>query len=462
VQVQVLGLGKAGVAAAQLLHKQGYTVIAQDEMTSPSLQAIAQELRQSGISVELESHFDLKPNSSLIVVSPGIRWDHSSLTQARQQDKLTVIGEAELAWQNLKESSWVGITGTNGKTTTTALVAAMFQAAGYKAPACGNIGLPLCQVVLNSLETGSRPDWIIAELSSYQLEASETLANCSDLRPESLSIGIWTTLTPDHLERHYTLDNYARIKAQLMDRVHYRVLNGDDPYLYSLRNRWPNTLWTSCQDPAAPVYLDLTTQTIVIHEQPWVNLGNFSRRLPGQHNLHNGLMATTAAYCAGLDPETVAHALQTFAGVPHRLEVVQEKNGIRFINDSKATNYDAALVGLQAIDGPIILIAGGQAKKGDPSRWLDLIQQKVSQVFLIGEASSLFAQSLEQIHYTNYQCVETLDKAVSSAWEYAQALPPSSNETHVLFSPACASFDHYQNFEERGNHFRQCCQNLAS
>lgn len=461
MQVQVLGLGKAGVAAARLLQRQGYTVIAQDEATSPSLQIIAEELGHIGIQVELNSYFQLKPASSLIIVSPGIRWDHPSLIQARQQEGLRVIGEAEFAWQHLRKSSWVGITGTNGKTTTTALVAAMFQSAGYEAPACGNIGFPFSQVALNSLETGSDPDWIIAELSSYQLEASHTLAKASDLTSGLSSIGIWTTFTPDHLERHHSLDNYARIKSQLMDRVHYRVLNGDDPYVSSLRNRWPNTLWTSCQDPSAPVYLDLTTQTISIHEKPWVNLGSFSRRLPGQHNLHNGLMATAAAYCAQLDPEKVAHALQTFPGVPHRLEVVQEKNGIRFINDSKATNYDAALVGLHAIDAPIILIAGGQAKKGDPGKWLELIQQKVTQVFLIGEAARFFAESLEQIHYTNYQCVETLDRAVLSAWEYAQDLPHSSNETNVLFSPACASFDHYQNFEDRGNHFRQCCQDLA-
>ncbi len=456
----VLGLGRAGSAAAQLLHQLGHRVWIQDENQSESLARQAQRLQTLGIPVHLGQPFQLSPHPDQIIVSPGIRWDHPVLVQARQQG-IPTLGEAELSWGSLQHLPWVGITGTNGKTTTTALVAALFEAAGQVAPACGNIGVALADIAVAVTQGSLQPDWVVAELSSYQLEASQSLGTGS--------IGLWTTLTPDHLERHHTLDNYAQIKARLLDRARHRVVNGDDPYLYTLRDRWPDTLWTSIQNPQAPVRIE--SGILWVDTQAIAEVQPFRDRIPGSHNLQNLLVATGAAVWAGLDLGCVQTVIDTFAGIPHRLERVRELAGIRFVNDSKATNYDAAWVGLSAVDPPVILIAGGQPKQGDDSAWLELIKAKVAQVLLIGAAADSFAARLEQIHYTDYQLAQTLDVAVKLAWEQGIRLTRASHgpdpvtpavipPVTVLFSPACASFDQYPNFECRGDHFRACCQQL--
>lgn len=432
----------------------------QDEQHSQDLARKQADLAELGIQVSLGHPLERLPQVELIVVSPGIRWDHPALAQARSEG-ISVVGEAEWAWRSLQHLPWVGITGTNGKTTTTALIGAMFAAAGYRAPTCGNIGLPLCQIGLEVLQGQQDPQWIVAELSSYQLEAADTLLQRSvgDLSSSQDHIGVWTTLTPDHLERHGTVESYAAIKARLLDRVSQRVLNGDDPYLYGIRQRWPQTLWTSCDRADAPIRL--RGDQIWVGDRPWVSLGSFTTHLPGRHNLQNLLMATAAAYRAGIEAEAVARAIDTFEGVPHRLQTVRVWQGIRFINDSKATNYDAAVVGLQAVDPPIIVIAGGQPKQGDDSLWLEVIRQKVAGVLLIGAAGPQFAQRLAQIRYTDVQIVDTLDVAVPRAFEWAQSLKGSHREVAVVLSPACASFDQYPNFERRGEHFQICCHHLV-
>ncbi|MEN9204015.1 MAG: UDP-N-acetylmuramoyl-L-alanine--D-glutamate ligase [Thermostichus sp. DG_1_6_bins_120] len=463
MQQQVLGLGIAGRAAARLLQAQGHEVLAWDEQDSPALRQLQSELELEGIPVQLGKPFHLQAGVEQVVVSPGIAWDHPFLEQARRQG-IPVIGEAELAWQSLHFLPWVGITGTNGKSTTTALVAAMFQAAGLQGIPCGNIGLPLCQVALQTLRGELQPDWIVAELSSYQLEASSRLMSSSESGPPR--IGVWTTFTPDHLERHVTLERYASCKARLLNRVGWRVLNGEDAYLYAHRQDWDHLYWTSTRDPRAPVRLQ--QETLWIEDQAIAQLENFSQRCPGQHNLQNLLMAAAAAHLAGIPRQAIQEAIRSFAGMPHRLEwVAQVEVGstvIRFINDSKATNYEAAEVGLKAIDPPIVLIAGGKAKQGEAQAWLHLIQAKVAHVLLIGEAAPAFAAALGEIHYTDLEMVQTLDVAVKRAFELAcslaQKLEDPSRPITVLFSPACASFDQYHSFEHRGHHFRACCQAL--
>ncbi|NER04434.1 MAG: UDP-N-acetylmuramoyl-L-alanine--D-glutamate ligase, partial [Okeania sp. SIO3C4] len=216
-KTHIIGLGKSGVAAARLLKKNGWEVELSDRNTSDSLEQQQQQLTQEGITVKLGYSFEPETSLDLVVVSPGVPWDIPPLQRARESG-IETIGEMELAWRYLKSSPWVGITGTNGKTTTTALVAAIFQTAGLNAPACGNIGYAACELAL--LETP--PDWVIAEISSYQIESSSTLA------PQ---IGVWTTLTPDHLSRHHTIENYFNIKASLLNRSQIQVFNSDDSYM---------------------------------------------------------------------------------------------------------------------------------------------------------------------------------------------------------------------------------------
>ena len=413
------------------------------------LQISRQKLVAEGIEVKLNSSVTLDSNNlaDSIIVSPGVPWDISALVKAREQEVET-IGEIELAWRYLQTVPWVGITGTNGKTTTTALTAAIFQAAGLNAPACGNIGYAACELALQKLVGKNSFDWIVAELSSYQIESSVKLAP---------RIGIWTTLTPDHLSRHKTLANYSEIKASLLRRCDRQILNGDDPYLRTVGSKLgKNIYWTSI-DGKEQLSGDRFSRSYI--EDAWiVALGELIApvslfKMPGKHNLQNLLMAVTAAKLAGIDKTAIAEALATFAGVPHRLEYICTYKEVRFINDSKATNYDAAEVGLASVDAPVILIAGGEAKEGDPNAWIKQITTKVAAVLLIGEAAPAFAQQLSDRSYTDYEIVETMDKAVIRSAELA----PAKNAKVVLLSPACASFDRYQSFEHRGDHFRQLC-----
>lgn len=446
----VIGLGQSGIAAARLLSREGWQVYSSDRNQSPSLVKLQQDLEGEGIQVRLGAGLDLAtlaaesyPKPDLVVVSPGVPWDNPGLVAARAQG-IETIGEIELAWRHLRDHPWIGITGTNGKTTTTALVAAIFKAAGHRAPACGNIGYSACDLIL----AGQPLDWIIAELSSYQLESAPTLA------PQ---IGAWTTFTPDHLNRHRTVENYRDIKAALLYQSDFQVLNGDDPFLRRFGvERWPDAWWTSINGkaalpgtPAQGVYIE--NDWITIQETPLLPLKDW--QVPGQHNRQNLLVAVAIAHLAGIDPTAIAEAVRSFRGVPHRLETILTWQGITFINDSKATNYDAAQMGLAAVPEPVILIAGGEPKAGDDHAWIATIEAKAAAVLLIGEAAPLFAHNLSAAGYSHHECVETMDQAVARAAALAQRFQAKT----VLLSPACASFDQYKNFEQRGDHFRQLC-----
>ncbi|MBD2464495.1 UDP-N-acetylmuramoyl-L-alanine--D-glutamate ligase [Oscillatoria sp. FACHB-1407] len=454
----VIGLGQSGISAARLLKREGWHVTISDRNLAEALAKTQQQLEAESIAVKLGHTFEPDPVlMQRVVVSPGVRWDLPALVKARELG-IETMGEVELAWRSLQSYPWVGITGTNGKTTTTALIAAIFQAAGLNAPACGNIGYAVCEVALTvpsgqSSDPNAKPlDWVIAELSSYQIEASIHVA------PQ---IGVWTTFTPDHLNRHYTLENYFNIKAQLLNQSQYRVLNGDDPYLretlhHTEGDRWESTYWTSVTGRAnlpgkthQGAYIE--DGLAWFQDEPIVPVS--ALRMVGVHNHQNLLMAVATARLAGIPKEAIAQAVHDFPGVSHRLELIRTRNGIQFINDSKATNYDAAQVGLSAVERPVILIAGGEAKAGDDAAWLNTIQEKVTTVLLIGSAAPAFAQRLKEATTCPFEIVETMDRAVVRGAELA----PQTQAKVVLLSPACASFDQYQNFEQRGDHFRQLC-----
>lgn len=447
----VIGLGKSGIAAARLLKQNGWQVTVSDRHTSDALLQQQHKLEREGITVRLAHSLELDTKNlpELVVVSPGVPWDSSALNAARDLGIVT-IGEMELAWRNLKSYPWVAITGTNGKTTTTALIAAIFQTAGLYAPACGNIGYAACDLALDALDNS--PEWVIAEMSSYQIESSPSVAP---------SIGVWTTFTPDHLSRHGTLEHYYDIKTHLLQQSRQQVMNGDDAYLRQIDVKdWSDTSWTSVKgkayligDPAKGTYIE--DGWVVAQGEPVV--ATAALRMAGDHNKQNLLMAVAAARLAGIEKEAIAQAIADFPGVPHRLEHICTWQGISFINDSKATNYDAAQVGLAAVNSPVILIAGGEAKAGDDSSWIETIQDKVAYVLLIGNAATAFAQRLKQVSYSSYEIVEIMDRAVFRAAQLAQQL----NARVVLLSPACASFDQYPNFEQRGDHFRQLCASLS-
>jgi UDP-N-acetylmuramoylalanine--D-glutamate ligase len=447
-KAEIIGLGRSGIAAARLLKKQGYTVTLSDRNHGENLQKSQLELTQEGISVKLGHSFTLDSTDlpDLIIISPGVPWDLPALIEAREKG-IETIGEIELAWRSLSHIPWVGITGTNGKTTTTALIASIFQAAGLNAPPCGNIGYPACELALQD----TQPDWIIAELSSYQIEASSTLAP---------KIGIWTTFTPDHLARHKTLDNYYQIKASLLRRCEAQIFNGDDPYLRKLGpSVWEDAHWTSIGGKET-LLGDIKKGAYL--EDSWITvfgeliMPSSLFKMVGAHNQQNLLMASAAARLANIEKKYITQAMTSFSGVSHRLELICNIDGIEFINDSKATNYDAAQVGLASVKSPVILIAGGEVKEGDDSQWLKEIQTKAVMVLLIGDAATIFAKRLQEINYPHYEIVETMENAVNKSLAMAKKYQAKV----VLLSPACASFDQYQSFEHRGDHFRQLCQSI--
>ncbi|MEH2326612.1 MAG: UDP-N-acetylmuramoyl-L-alanine--D-glutamate ligase [Nostoc sp.] len=476
----VIGLGKSGVAAARLLKREGWEVELSDSNTSETLRQQQQELAAEEITVKLGQSLELNGANlpKLIVVSPGVPWDIPVLIKARKLS-IETIGEIELAWRNLQSLPWVGITGTNGKTTTTALIAAIFQAAGLNAPACGNIGYAASEVALswkgkgaggaggaggafdNSslltphsslLTPNSSVDWVIAEISSYQVESSSSLAP---------RIGVWTTFTPDHLSRHKTLENYYNIKAKLLHQSELQVFNGDDAYLRQQGlSAWPNAYWTSVKgkdflisEKGFYIEDDWVVEKLTATSAPEQIVKVSTLRMVGEHNQQNLLMAVATARLAGINRDAIARAIVEFPGVAHRLEHICTWEGIDFINDSKATNYDAAEVGLASVKSPAILIAGGEAKAGDDTGWLAQIQAKAAAVLLIGSAAPTFAQRLQEVGYYSYHIVETMERAIPKAAELAKEYQAPV----VLLSPACASFDQYPNFEVRGDRFRQLC-----
>ncbi|MCP9849108.1 UDP-N-acetylmuramoyl-L-alanine--D-glutamate ligase [Cyanobium sp. Morenito 9A2] len=450
----VIGLGRSGIGAARLLAAAGERVRLIESKGDQAHQAQASELEAEGIEVRLNT--PLAPEAFhwpggravKVVVSPGIRWDHPTLVALRQGG-VAVIGEMVVAWEALDSVPWIGITGTNGKTTVTHLVAHLLEAAGIDAPMCGNVGHSAAELALQRRAQGrALPDWLVVELSSYQIEA----ADC--LRPR---LGLWTTLTPDHLERHGSLEAYRAIKRSLLERSAVRLLNADDP---DLAERFAS--WEANSDVRWITAGPRSALGPPIDPQLWVEAGQVTNAsgplfpasalaMPGAHNRQNLLLATAVGLELGLAPAQMEQAFRSFPGVPHRLEFIRELNGLRFYNDSKATNFDAAEVALKALERPVVVLAGGEAKQGDPTGWIEQLKRHAPAVVLFGAATDTLANLLAEHGYGGEV---TPCAGLGEALPLARGLAELLGAQAVLLSPACASFDQYSDFEARGEHFR--------
>jgi UDP-N-acetylmuramoylalanine--D-glutamate ligase len=313
---------------------------------------------------------------------------------------------------------------------------------------CGNVGFSAAELALERQGNGQPlPDWLVVELSSYQIESAPVLAP---------RIGLWTTLTPDHLERHGSLDHYRAIKRSLLERSQVRILNGDDPDLRSHAASWDHALWVTASSQQQALAAGLDPHLWIDNDQVQASGGAVldarALAMPGQHNRQNLLMAVAVGLQLGLSGAAMEAALRAFPGVPHRLERIRSLDGITYFNDSKATNYDAAEVALRALEGPLVVLAGGEAKLGDATAWIEQLQRQAPAVVLFGAAQEPFNALLEQAHYSGQiHTVAGLPEAVPLAHALAGRLGCRA----VLLSPACASFDQYSDFEARGNHFRQ-------
>lgn len=439
-KVLVVGLGKSGLAAALFLRHRGAQVTVSDIRSAEALAKDIPALLEEGINVEAGGHGLLTfRRQDLIVVSPGVPLDTPELVQVRRFG-LPVIGELELAARFLKGKT-LAITGSNGKTTTTALVGEILQGAGLPTLVGGNIGVPVVALI----ESSTDETWSVLEVSSFQLETTE------EFHP---AIAVILNVTPDHLDRHGTFENYALAKERIFARQTAEdslVLNADNAraaaaaerstapvYWFSLEHPVEKGAWVEGGQLVFRESADGQVETIM----PLANIP-----LKGEHNVENVLAAICVARLAGVAAEQVRKGVEGFKAVEHRLEFVATVNGVDFYNDSKATNVDATAKAVAAFSTGIHLILGGKDKNSDYTQLSDLLRRNVRAVYTIGSAASKIESQLRGV--VTMQSCETLDKAVSAA---ATAAHPGEV---VLLAPACSSFDQFESYEHRGRIFKE-------
>jgi len=441
-RVLVVGLARTGVATAMFCAARGAAVTATDSRTENEIGAEIAKLREAGVTLELGGHQEKTfLAQDLIIPSPGVPADASLLQSARAKG-ITIWSEIELAYRFLK-GRLIGITGSNGKTTTTSLVDHILKNAGYSTILAGNIGTPLIGRV-----DASRDDTItVLELSSFQLELIETF------RP---NIGVFLNLTPDHLDRHRSMEAYGAAKARLFENQTEEdsaVLNADDPATTPYAPSRPQVYWFSRKQRVAQgAYLRGGEIIFRRDGREEVMLRRDDIPLPGAHNLENVLAAVAAACIVGADTGAIAKGVRSFAGVEHRLEFVAEIGGVRYYSDSKATNVDAALKALDAFSGRILVILGGKDKGSDYTELQKPLREKAILALLVGAAAGKIEKQIAG--NVAIEHAGTIERAVEIASHAAQ---PGDI---VLLAPACASFDQFQNYEHRGRVFKELVRQL--
>ena len=447
-RVLVVGLGKSGVASALFLKAHGARVTVSDTKSGDDLRNEIPVLLDHGITVETGGHGERTfQGQDLIVVSPGVPTDAPPLAQARSLGE-SVIGEIELAAQFLP-GPVVAITGSNGKTTTTTLAGEIMTAGGFPTLVGGNIGTP----AISLAERATRESVIVLEVSSFQLETIQTF------RPK---VSVVLNVTPDHLDRHRTFDAYVNAKSRIFENQHgddFTVLNADDPTCVSMATRTKaKVFWFSRQKEVergawvrdgAVVFRDEKAQREILQvsEIP----------LKGAHNLENVLAAVCTGALMGCAPEKIRQAVANFKAVEHRLEFVATIRGVDYYNDSKATNVDATIKALESFPANIHLILGGKDKGSDYSVLNDLLRQRVKRVYTIGAAAAKIESQIVSSKNGGPELVhaETLENAIRKANAVAQ---PGDV---VVLAPACASFDQFKNYEQRGQTFKEIVRILA-
>jgi len=445
-KVLVVGLGKSGIAAAQALVKRGAVVSVQD---SKSPDGIDPQLITYLTNENVTCYFASEPKEpasfDLIVLSPGVSPELPFVKEAAAAG-VWVTGELELAYQ-LGPGHYIAITGTNGKTTTTTLVGEIFHNADRDTAVVGNIGVAVTTRALSATED----TWMVTEVSSFQLETIR------HFRPQVSAI---LNLTPDHMDRHKTLEEYGRVKGRIFENQKiqdFLIINFDDKPCFKLASAAKATVVPFSRLAELSFGAFVKDGMITIRDQAGVET-NFCRQeelmIPGTHNLENALAATAIAYFSGIKPDVIRRTLREFAGVEHRIEFVDEIDGIRFVNDSKGTNPDAAIKAIEAIPAPIFLIAGGYDKGSDYGDLIDACQGKVEMMFLLGKTATKIKEAAESRGFTKTIILKDMEACVGEA--FRQAKPG----TTVLLSPACASWDMYDNFEQRGQHFKDCVAGL--
>lgn len=441
-RVLVVGLARTGAATSLFCAARGARVTATDTRTGKELGDTIAGLRKAGVALELGGHQqELVLDADLVIPSPGVPADAPLLQFAREKG-VTIWSEIELAYRFLK-GRLIGITGSNGKTTTTSLIEHILRSAGFSTILAGNIGTPL----ISCVDKFSEKTTTVAELSSFQLELIEKF------RP---NISVLLNLTPDHLDRHHTLESYGAAKARIFENQtesDSAVLNADDPGTTPYAPAKPQVFWFSRKQRVAQGAFVKESDILLRREgveETILKLADIP--LAGAHNVENVLAAVVAARLAGAEPASIAKGVRSFAGVEHRLEFVAEIGGVRFYNDSKATNVDAALKALDAFPGRILIILGGKDKGSDYTVLQAPLREKAILALLIGAAADKIEKQIAGS--VAIEQAGTLQRAVETAAHAARA------GDVVLLAPACASFDQFQNYEHRGRVFKELVHQL--
>ncbi|KWT89806.1 UDP-N-acetylmuramoyl-L-alanine--D-glutamate ligase [Candidatus Magnetominusculus xianensis] len=469
--VVVVGLARSGVGAANLLVRLGAAVTVMDVKGADELAKYIAQLDPS-VTIKLGHHNEeIIDTADTVVPSPGVPLTIPILERARQKG-IRIVGELELAYQVLEElrktgaAGFMAITGTNGKSTTTTLLYEILIHSGFNAIIGGNIGKALTEEINKLVKDFERPrefvspEYIVTEVSSFQLESAEKF------KPKVAAI---LNVTPDHLDRHNTMDEYLEAKCRIFqnqDQMNFLVLNADDPLtpkiVEKVKPMGPEILYFSRKKQVRGAYyakgiitfnipeLEVLCPELVVHEIPVFHTNNF--KIKGLHNIENAMAASLMALVSGCSVADIYSTLTTFKGLEHRLEFVEEVDGVKYFNDSKGTNIWSVVKSLEGFEESIVLIAGGRDKAGDFSPLKDLIKEKVKAVVLIGEAAGKIKEAVKSI--TEVHMASSMQDAVTKSKEIA------GYGDIVLLSPACASFDMFRDFEERGAIFKEAVLRL--
>ncbi|MCS6804196.1 MAG: UDP-N-acetylmuramoyl-L-alanine--D-glutamate ligase [Acidobacteriota bacterium] len=443
-RIVVVGLGRSGQALAQFLIRRGALVVVTDQKSEVAFEPSQLEaLRRLGVQLELGGHrMETLLSADMILLSPGVPPGIEPIRRARDAG-IPLLGEVEWAWRFLK-GRMVGVTGSNGKTTVTSLIGAILSQAGFDTLVGGNIGLPLTALI----DRATDESVLVVELSSFQLETAETL------RPH---VAVMTNISPDHLDRHGSLSAYINAKRRIFlnqTRDDWAVLNADDPIVLKMMYD------TQAQPIVFSRRRELDEGVFLMDERLVYRFGGQQHEvmkvkeipLRGWHNVENVMAAVAASMVMGAPVEMVRQAVLKFPGVPHRLEWVGEVDGVMYYNDSKATNVDSAVKALEAFTEPLVVIMGGRSKGSSYEPLRPLVQARVKHLLLLGEAAPEMATALAGT------APLTLVGSMAEAVEQAHRLAQPGDV--VLLAPACASFDMFENFEHRGDVFKEQVRRL--
>ena len=450
MNVTVFGMGRSGQAAADLLLDQGSQVTLIEEQSRPELDELKQAYEQRGARICIgESLESALSQAELFVLSPGVSKNHHVVQQACQRN-IPVIGEIELAAKFLQVPI-IAVTGTNGKSTTVRLIGTMLQESGKHVFVGGNLGLPLCEAVPRSTDSSKAKayDYIVAEVSSFQLETIQ------QFKPW---ISVLLNVTPDHLDRHATQEEYRAAKQRIFENQtdqDWMVINADDPLVGGMAGDSHASLceFSLHQDVEQGVFLEGDMIHARFHGRENLDLNRAVISMRGQHNVANAMAGISVGLLCGCSKDAMVKALQNVPTFEHALESVRTWQGVTFVNDSKGTNVDATLKALLSFVEPVVLILGGKDKGGDFRLLLKAIQRGVKGLVVIGEAAPRILDELED-HVPTSRAT-SLEDAVS------QAVALASRGDVVLFSPACASFDMFRNYHQRGLEFKRVVQELS-